>query len=220
MAAAGSVPSYPAPEDAVRALAYVVRYAQWRQRPPGRMPELAGADRRRARALVEQWLGSGDPVHATAEQAAELLACYGVAVTGEDREGVQARIVAMEDHSFGAVISFGLADETAALLDDRAYRLAPLTDVEAADLVRAIRTAPLLLGHRGAEPVDVAAVEELLLRVSRLGDDLPEVARLELDPVVVGASGASVRRVALRLERPLGPRPELGPRRLPWSAGA
>ncbi|WP_131743038.1 bifunctional acetate--CoA ligase family protein/GNAT family N-acetyltransferase [Actinomadura roseirufa] len=213
-AAEGSVPSYPAPEDAVRALAYVIGYAQWRRRPPGRAPELAGADRGRARALVEEWLAAGDPVEATPDQASELLACYGIEIT-ESGAGVPTRVVTMEDPSFGAVVSFGLADETAALLDDRAYRLAPLTDVEAAELVRAIRTAPLLLGHRGAEPVRVAALEELLLRVSRLGYDLPEVARLELNPVTAGASGAAVTGVSLRLERPLGPRPELGPRRLP-----
>ncbi|WP_328595038.1 bifunctional acetate--CoA ligase family protein/GNAT family N-acetyltransferase [Actinomadura macrotermitis] len=213
MPAEGSVPSYPAPEDAVRALAYAVRYAQWRRRPPGRVPEVVGADRRRARALVAGWLADGGPVDATPEQAAELLGCYGIAVARKG-EGVPTRITASEDPSFGAVISFGLADETAALLDDRAYRLAPLTDVEAAELVRAIRTAPLLLGHRGAEPVDVAALEDLLLRVSRLGDDLPEVARLELDPVMANASGVTVCCVRLRLQRPLGPRPELGPRRL------
>ncbi|MFC9972897.1 GNAT family N-acetyltransferase [Spirillospora sp. NPDC127200] len=218
-AAEGSVPSYPAPEDAVRALAYVIRYAQWRQRPPGRLPDLPGADRKRARALAAEWLGdSGEAVEATARQAAELLGCYGIEVSdgsaAEPAGAVPVRIVTTEDPSFGAVISFGLADETAALLDDRAYRLAPLTDVEAAELPRAIRTAPLLLGHRGAEPVDVAALEDLLLRVSRLGDDLPEVARLELAPVMVGAKGAVVERIALRLEPPRGPRPELGPRRL------
>ena len=214
-AAEGSVPSYPAPEDAVRALSYAIRYAQWRRRPPGRMPEFTGIDRKRARGLVEEWLGAGEPVVASASQAAELLACYGIQVTANGSGGVPARIVTMEDPSFGAVISFGLADETAALLDDRAYRLAPLTDVESAELVRAIRTAPLLLGHRGADPVDVTALEELLQRVARLGYDLPEVARLELNPVQVSTSGASVREVQLRLERPIGPRPELGPRRLP-----
>ncbi|WP_347256752.1 GNAT family N-acetyltransferase [Actinomadura sp. RB99] len=214
-AAEGSVPSYAAPEDAVRALAYVVRYAQWRRTPAGRVPELDGIDRRRARALVEEWLGAGDPVRATPEQAAELLGCYGIEVSGDAAGGgVPTRVVTMEDPSFGAVVSFGLADETAALLDDRAYRLAPLTDVEAAELIRAIRTAPLLLGHRGAEPVDVAALEELLLRVSRLGYDLPEVARLELNPVMADVSGVAVRGVALSLARPLGPRTELAPRRL------
>ncbi|MFI0407890.1 GNAT family N-acetyltransferase [Actinomadura sp. 3N508] len=228
MPAAGSVPSYPSPEDAVRALAYVIRYAQWRQRPAGRIPELDGVDRDRARALVADWLtaadaarepGAGDAsdqvVDVSPGRAAELLACYGIDVAGgEDGGGVPTRIVIREDHSFGAVISFGIADETAALLDDRAYRLSPLADVAAAEMIRAIRTAPLLLGHRGAEPVNLAALEELLLRASRLGYDLPEVARLELSPVMADASGVMVRHVTLSLARPLGPRPELGPRRL------
>ena len=99
-------------------------------------------------------------------------------------------------------MSFGLADVAAELLDDRAYRLAPLTDVEAAEMVRAIRTAPLLFGHRGTQPVDTGALEDLLLRVSRLADDLPEVARLDLDPVLAGPAGAVVRGARLHLAGP------------------
>ncbi|GAA4242713.1 bifunctional GNAT family N-acetyltransferase/acetate--CoA ligase family protein [Actinomadura meridiana] len=215
MAAEGSIPSYPSPEDAVRALAYVIRYAQWRRRPAGRVPELDGVDRDRARELVAEWLDSDDqggPVEATAEQAAELLACYGIGVS--EGGGVPTRVVIREDPSFGAVILFGIADETAALLDDRAYRLSPLADVDAAEMIRAVRTAPLLLGHRGAEPVNLTALEELLLRASRLNYDLPEVARLELSPVMADASGVDVRHVTMTLARPPGPRPELGPRRL------
>ncbi|REE95433.1 GNAT family N-acetyltransferase [Thermomonospora umbrina] len=216
MPAAGSVPSYPAPEDAVRALAYVTRYAQWRNRPQGRLPDLDDVDRERARSLVEALLNDAEgPLDATPEQAAELLACYGVTVGAGDEKGVSTRVVTMEDPSFGAIVSFGLSGVTAALLDDRAYRLAPLTDVEAADLVRAIRTAPLLFGHQGTDPADVAALERLLLRVSRLADDLPEVARLILDPVRAASHGATVGNASLTLARPPGPRPELGPRRLP-----
>jgi acyl-CoA synthetase (NDP forming)/RimJ/RimL family protein N-acetyltransferase len=213
----GSVPSYPAPEDAVRALAYVTRYAAWRRRPHGRVPESPGIDRIRARVLVAELLSDADgPVTATAGQAAELLDHYGITVADGD-EGIPTRIVTMEDPSFGAVVSFGLSDVAAALLDDRAYRLAPLTDAEAAELIRAIRTAPLLFGHRGAEPVDAGTLERLLLRVSMLADDLPEVLRLELDPVMAHSSGVTVRRASLSLARPVGPRPELGPRRLPGS---
>ncbi|TDC91379.1 GNAT family N-acetyltransferase [Actinomadura sp. 7K507] len=229
MPAEGSVPSYPSPEDAVRALAYVIRYAQWRQRPAGHTPELDGVDRDRARELVAEWLdageeagsggarGAGGPVELAPKQVAELLSCYGIEIVGGgdgDEHGVPTRIVIREDPSFGALVSFGIAHETAALLDDRAYRLSPLADVDAAEMIRAVRTAPLLLGHRGAEPVNLKALEELLLRASRLGYDLPEVARLELNPVMADASGVAVRRVTLTLERPLGPRPELGPRRL------
>ncbi|RKS68705.1 acyl-CoA synthetase (NDP forming) [Actinomadura pelletieri DSM 43383] len=216
-AAEGSVPSYPSPEDAVRALAYVIRYARWRRRPTGRVPELDGVDRDRARALVADWLGGGadGPVETTAGQAAELLACYGIEVAGDgDAGGVPVRVLVREDPSFGAVVSFGVADEIAALLDDRAHRLSPLADVDAAEMIRAIRTAPLLLGHRGAEPVNLAALEELLLRASRLGYDLPEVARLELSPIMADASGVAVRHATLTLDRPVGPRPELEPRRL------
>jgi acyl-CoA synthetase (NDP forming)/RimJ/RimL family protein N-acetyltransferase len=212
----GSVPSYPAPEDAARALAYITRYAAWRRRPHGDLPDLEGMDRERARTLVEKLLVGEGPVEVPDEATSELLSCYGIDLGGETAGfGVRTRIVTMEDPSFGAVVSFGLADATAALLDDRAYRLAPLTDVEAAELVRAVRTAPLLFGHRGAEPVDVAALERLLLRAAALADDLPEVARLELNPIIAHPAGATVLRAALRLERPLGRRPALEPRRLP-----
>lgn len=211
----GSVPSYPAPENAVRALAYVTRYAAWRRRPQGQVPRFEGIDPEPARALVHRRLAAaGDgPVSLDRDEVAELLACYGIKLVAQVA-GVPTQIVTMEDPSFGPVVSFGLADATAALLDDRAYRLAPLTDVEASELVRAVRTAPLLFGHRGAEPVDVAALEDLLLRAARLADDLPEVARLELNPVVAHASGAAVLDASLRLARPLGRRPILEPRRL------
>jgi acyl-CoA synthetase (NDP forming)/RimJ/RimL family protein N-acetyltransferase len=224
----GSVPSYPAPEDAVRALAYVTRYAAWRRRPQGRMPAEDAVDRERARDLVERLLAEPDPpgrthgtatpaVTATPEQTAELLDCYGIPVA--DRAvraaaGVPTRITTAEDPSFGAVVSFGLSDVAAELLDDRVYRLAPLSDVEAGEMVRAVRTAPLLFGHRGAEPVDVTALERLLWRVAQLGDDLPEVAGLVLDPVVAATSGVSVQQARLSLARPVGPRYDIGPRRL------
>jgi acyl-CoA synthetase (NDP forming)/GNAT superfamily N-acetyltransferase len=196
----GTVPSYPAPEDAVRALAYAVRYAGWRRRQRGRVPAPVRVDRVRAREIVDGLAGRPEP---TPEETARILACYGVTVDDTAGAGGTAtRITTAEDPSFGAIVSFGLADVTAELLDDRAYRLAPLTDVEAAEIVRAVRAAPLLLGHQGAEPVDTGALEDLLLRVSRLADDLPEVARLDLDPVLAGPAGAVVRGARLRLADP------------------
>jgi acyl-CoA synthetase (NDP forming) len=89
----------------------------------------------------------------------------------------------------------------------------PLTDLDAADLVRAPKRAPLLFGYRGAPTVDVAALEDLLLRVGRLVDEVPEVAELELDPVVVSPEGAVAVDVKVRLE-PYVARPELALRRL------
>ena len=100
--------------------------------------------------------------------------------------GVSTVVQIVDAPSFGALVSFGLGGVATDLLGDRAYRTLPLTDLDAAELVRAPRAWPLLNGYRGSEPVDVAAIEELLLRVARLADDLPEVLGLTLEPVIVG----------------------------------
>lgn len=104
--------------------------------------------------------------------------------------GVPTVIRAGDNQSFGSVVSFGLADVTAELLDDRSFRLAPLTDVDAADLIHAVRAAPLLFGLPAgatslAEQPNVEALEELLIRVSRLVEAFPEVGYVDLDPVLV-----------------------------------
>ncbi|MGR7026539.1 bifunctional acetate--CoA ligase family protein/GNAT family N-acetyltransferase [Geodermatophilus sp. URMC 62] len=100
--------------------------------------------------------------------------------------GVPTVVEVVDDPSFGALVSFGVGGVATELLGDRAYRTLPLTDLDAAELVRAPRAWPLLDGWRGSEPVDVAALEDLLLRVARLADDLPEVLGLTLSPVIVG----------------------------------
>jgi acyl-CoA synthetase (NDP forming)/GNAT superfamily N-acetyltransferase len=100
--------------------------------------------------------------------------------------GVATVVEIVDDPSFGALVSFGVGGVATDLLGDRAYRTLPLTDLDAAELVRAPRAFPLLDGYRGSEPVDLAALENLVLRVARLADDLPEVLRLRLEPVIVG----------------------------------
>jgi len=125
--------------------------------------------------------------------------------------GVDTVVRAGTDPAAGTVLSFGLAGAPSELLGDVGHRLVPATDRDVAELVRSIRGAPLLFGWRGAEPVDTAALEELLLRVSMLADDLPEVVALELEPVVVSAQGLSVLGAAVRLARPPA-RTDLGPR--------
>ncbi|WP_405805837.1 GNAT family N-acetyltransferase [Streptomyces sp. NBC_01187] len=128
--------------------------------------------------------------------------------------GVGTVIRGTLDPAIGAVLSFGLAGTPSELLGDTAHRLVPVTDKEAAGLVRAIRSAPLLFGWRGAEPSDMAALEEVLLRVSLLMDDHPEVVAVELDPVVVAPRGVTVLSASVRAADP-GRRPDLGARRLP-----
>jgi acyl-CoA synthetase (NDP forming) len=135
-------------------------------------------------------------------------------VQGMAPRGVDTVIRAVIDPAAGAVLSFGLAGAASQLLGDTAHRLIPVTDREAASLVRSIRTAPLLFGWRGSTPVDTPALEELLLRVSRLVDDHPEVVAVTLEPVVVAPRGLSVLGASVRLAPPPA-RDDLGPRTLP-----
>ncbi|MGW5461283.1 bifunctional acetate--CoA ligase family protein/GNAT family N-acetyltransferase [Streptomyces sp. NPDC003996] len=135
-------------------------------------------------------------------------------VQGMAPRGVDTVVRAVIDPAAGAVLSFGLAGAASQLLGDMAHRLVPVTDREATSLVRSIRTAPLLFGWRGSTPVDTPALEELLLRVSRLVDDHPEVVAVTLEPVVVAPHGVSVLGATVRLAPPPA-RDDLGPRTMP-----
>ncbi|MEV6262083.1 GNAT family N-acetyltransferase [Streptomyces sp. NPDC051784] len=128
--------------------------------------------------------------------------------------GVDTVVRASIDAAAGAVLSFGLAGAPSELLGDTAHRLVPATDRDVADLIRSIRAAPVLFGWRGSAPADTAALEELLLRVSRLVDDHPEVVSVALEPVVVATHGLTVLGASVRLAPPPA-RGDLGPRTLP-----
>ncbi|WP_018547335.1 bifunctional GNAT family N-acetyltransferase/acetate--CoA ligase family protein [Streptomyces sp. LaPpAH-108] len=151
---------------------------------------------------------------------AELTELFGPAeqlrpvVQAMAARGVDTVVRAVIDPAAGAVLSFGLAGAASQLLGDTAHRLVPVTDREASSLVRSIRTAPLLFGWRGSTPVDTPALEELLLRVSRLVDDHPEVVAVTLEPVVVAPHGLTVLDATIRLAPPPA-RDDLGPRTLP-----
>ncbi|MCX4696603.1 bifunctional GNAT family N-acetyltransferase/acetate--CoA ligase family protein [Streptomyces sp. NBC_01408] len=128
--------------------------------------------------------------------------------------GVDTVVRSVIDPAAGAVLSFGLAGVASELLGDTAHRLVPATDRDAAGLIRSIRTAPLLFGWRGSDPVDTPALEELLLRLSRLVDDHPEVIGVSLEPVVVAPEGLSVLSATVRVAHAPA-RGDLGPRTLP-----
>jgi acyl-CoA synthetase (NDP forming) len=282
-----TVPAYPTPEDAVRALASANRYAEWRRRDRGAVVTVPGLLRDRARALVERLTPpEADGVWLEQSDAATLLAAYGIelwpeyhvstpdeAAAAADRVGypvalkataahlrhradlgavrldigseeelrsdlrqmaaalgctgpgtfaVQAMAPAgvacvvrsTEDPLFGPVVEFGVGGPPTELLGDVARRTPPLREGDLADLVRSIAAAPLLFGHRGAEPVDIEALEDVVARVSLLADDLPEVADLELNPVVAFPKGAAVLGARVRLAVPPG-RTDADTRRLP-----
>ena len=143
------------------------------------------------------------------------------AVTGSDEVGVQRMAVkgiacavgVQDDPSFGSLVSFGLAGVISDLLGDRAYRVLPVTPTDAHDLVRAPRAAPLLAGYRGTEPTDLAALEDLVLRVATLADDVQELREASCEPVLASATGTTVLGARVRLG-PTPSRADLGPRRL------
>jgi acyl-CoA synthetase (NDP forming)/RimJ/RimL family protein N-acetyltransferase len=113
--------------------------------------------------------------------------------------GLPLSIACVEDQLFGPLMSFGVAGMASELLDDRAYRNPPITDLDAAAMVREIKAAPLLFGYRSGEEVDVARIEDLLQRMSRLKSDLPEVSTLELSLVQAGAKACSVLAASGRI---------------------
>lgn len=128
-------------------------------------------------------------------------------------KGVGTAIRATDNPAFGQVISFGLSGATFELLDDPGYRAVPLSDVDAAELVSAPRSAPLLNGFRGGPVADQMALAELLQRISTFVDDIPEVREVVCDPILAGPDGAAVLSAVIRI----GPVPnpvDTGPRRL------
>jgi acyl-CoA synthetase (NDP forming) len=119
--------------------------------------------------------------------------------------GVEVLIGVVQEPVFGPLVVFGLGGAATEVLGDHAARLAPLTDADADELIHAAHAAPLLSGHHGTPPIDTTALADALLRVSRLADDLPEVAELTLSPVVAGPDGVCVVDVRVRVS-PAEPR--------------
>lgn len=128
--------------------------------------------------------------------------------------GVACVVRSVEDELFGPVVSFGLAGDAVDLLDDVTHGVPPLTDVDVARMVRGVRAAPRLFGYQGTPAADVAALEDVLARVSVMAEDLPELASLELYPVAVGEHGAAVLHASVRL-RPAERRTDAPRRALP-----
>ena len=113
--------------------------------------------------------------------------------------GVELLVGVVCDRSFGPVVACGAGGVTAELQQDVAVRLAPLTDLDAAGMLRSLATFSLLDGYRGTPPVDIAAVEDILLRVSALADAHPEVLELDCNPVVAGPGGAVIVDARIRI---------------------
>jgi acetyl coenzyme A synthetase (ADP forming)-like protein len=129
----------------------------------------------------------------------------GFVVQREVSGGVELLAGVTSDPLFGPLVACGAGGTAVELVHDVAVRITPLTDRGAAEMVRSLRTFPLLDGYRGAPKTDVRAVEEILLRLSALVEAHPEVAELDCNPVLALPEGAVVVDARVRLApAPLG----------------
>ncbi|GAA0319947.1 GNAT family N-acetyltransferase [Actinoallomurus spadix] len=205
------VPSYAFPEDAARALGHARSHGRWLERPAGSEPVLPDVREDTVTRIIRRFLDEspeGGPLPPA--DVPELLAAYGLPPAGPGPEPsagarrtatgeVELRCGIVQEPVFGPLVVFGLGGAATEVLGDRAARLTPLTDVDAAELIRSVRGAPLLFGHHGAPVVDTAAVEDVLLRLSRLADDHPDIAEVDLDPVIARPAGVVVAGARVRV---------------------
>jgi acyl-CoA synthetase (NDP forming) len=269
------LPVYPFPESAVRAVAHAVRYAEWRARPQGVVPDLPQVDPSGARVVVRHFLqrnpdgGWLDPQQvgvllqcagvrmipvATARTRAEAIAAateYPVALktaapgvvhktdiggvrvgltnavqlgkaydditTAADDPQVLVQAMApsgtelvvgvVRDRLFGPLVMAGSGGVLTDVLADRQWRGLPLTDLDALEMLRSLRCGPLLAGYRGAEAADQEAVLDVIHRIAWLANQVPELAELDINPLVASPSGAFAVDTRIHLT-PATPEPD------------
>ncbi|MFF1446393.1 GNAT family N-acetyltransferase [Streptomyces sp. NPDC058295] len=150
-------------------------------------------------------------VHLDLEGDAQVRAAYrdfetrfaglmtGVVVQPLAARGTELFAGVVQDEVFGPLVLFGLGGTATEVLADHAARLAPLTDHDVHDLITAPRCAPLLFGAHGSGPVDLQGLEQLLLRLSRMAVDLPQLAEADFNPVLATPDSVSVLDARVRL---------------------
>ena len=138
-------------------------------------------------------------IRARLEQVGKLEAMEGVLVQPMQSDGVEVMVGMTRDPLFGPLIAFGLGGIHVEILGDVECRIAPLTDRDATEMIRGIKGYRLLTGYRGQPPADLEALEETLLRVSRLVEEIPEISELDLNPIFALSEGQGCRIVDTRI---------------------
>jgi acetyl coenzyme A synthetase (ADP forming)-like protein len=267
-----SIPAYPFPEAAARALASAVQYGQWLRREEGHLPRFPDVRHEDAMAIVAQALQDGER-WLSQKETEQLLGCYDIplvetlyasnpqeagqaaqelggaialkatapglvhkteagavrlSVVGQEETekaakemlaqiedmgiqraqfilqpmvpaGVEMIVGVTHDPVFGPIIVCGAGGTFVELLKDVAVRITPLTDQDAKEMIRSLKTFPLLTGFRGRPHYDVGALEKLILKLSALVEDVHEIAELDLNPVIVLPEGEGVSLVDARI---------------------
>jgi len=135
----------------------------------------------------------------TASMKASSLPAEGVLVQRMTTGGIELMSGITNDPLFGPLLAFGLGGVNLEILNDVQFRVTPLTDVDARHMVRGIRGFRLLKGYRGHAPADIDAIEEVLLRLSRMAEEIPEIAEMDLNPLIALAPGQGCSAVDARI---------------------
>ena len=114
----------------------------------------------------------------------------GIAVQAMAKPGIEVAAGLTRDRTFGPVVMFGLGGISVEILNDVAFRVVPLGPKDARAMLREIHGFPMLQGYRGAPPVDLSALEDLLLKLSTLAEQRPEISEIDLNPVFAYPNGA------------------------------
>jgi acyl-CoA synthetase (NDP forming) len=141
-----------------------------------------------------------DDIMARARQAVGGDAIEGVLIQPMICGGAETLLGITHDRLFGPLVAFGMGGINVDALGDVRFRVAPVTDRDADDLLHEIRGFPLLTGYRGHPAADVTALRDALLRMSCLAERVPEIAELDLNPVIALAPGAGCRVIDARIK--------------------
>lgn len=144
-------------------------------------------------------------VEGAAREIAERVRVAGLSLDGFIVQemvdgGVEMLVGVAHDLLFGPVVAVGSGGTAVELLRDVAVRVTPVSDLDAREMVRSLGTFPLLDGFRGAPKADLAALEDVILRVSALADDHPAVAEMDCNPVTVLPVGAVIVDARVRVQ--------------------
>ena len=162
-------------------------------------------------------LENGELVRAAARTMTKQLEALGQSPTGfvvqrMAEKGAEMLVGVVHDPQFGPVVACGAGGVQVELLRDVSVRLTPLSTEDASEMIRTLKTYPLLTGFRGSPVYDVTALEDALLRVSAMVEDIPQIAELDCNPLVVHERGATILDARIRVSA-VDPRPLLGVRR-------
>ncbi len=152
-------------------------------------------------------LDPAEVAEAGREMRARLGSLDGLIVQHMVAAGVEMLVGVVSDPLFGPIVACGAGGTAVELLKDVEVRLAPLTDRDAREMIRSLRTFPLLDGYRGAPKTDVAALERIVLRIGAMAAMHPQIAELDANPVIVSPSGAVIVDARVRVAPPTPPRP-------------